>query len=1140
MASALPDNLQDLQDDIDLYQSLLDSCEGLEGMNEEKETYQKRLTALKEKVNKMNAVTSSSAHTASASVSTLAPSAHAYGALPSRGVKRERSQFDDDSEGVPSAKSRKPTPAWSASPPSIADSVGSDVFDDFDDALDEDWSQPLFRNNHDERRRQQEQKRQMEEDEKLARQLQEQWSADSEPAPKPSLSQQVQSTFQPDGSFSRFSQPPNPRSEPFFNIRPARNEVPDSPITVESSDDDLTYLNFSSREWDFKYSPQTGSSRVWPPSFNTTQYMPGAFPNSASHSVYRSLPGSQVYNHQFQDSYAGSSSNPFDVDNSMSSILRQPFPDFSREWEIADPQEVQQELKNLLQNIRPDEELDPNEAGLLQPQGLKVQLMRHQLKGLAWMKKMEEGHNKGGILADDMGLGKTIQALSLMLARRPPQGAHKPTLIVTPVALMEQWKREISKLIRPRDSFTIMMLHGQNAHIPWSKIAHVDVVLTSYGTLASELKRKLRWEEKLKLNPGSIKAKSDECPVLDEKAKFHRVILDEAQWIKNRLTKTALAACRVDAKYRWCLSGTPMQNSVEEVFSLIKFCRIKPYNDWEKFNRDIARPLKNRYQAAQERAMEKIQALLKAVLLRRTKKSEVDGQPILDLPEKHTIEDRAIFSQDQLDFYQALETQSRIQFNKFVKNGSVGQNYSKALVLLLRLRQCCCSPQLVTNSADFVVDSGIEGTDLEANAKDLARDVVNRIKALEDSECPICMDAADNPIIFNPCGHALCHDCFSKMVDNMTTQEDSQNIKCPHCRATINTKKITDFISFQKVYGDNMNPVGNVDSDDDSDSDSDSDTDESSDSDDGADLKDFIVNDDESLEDSDGEDDNKDDLDFIKNPKRANATQAKSNSKTKAPKSAKRKKSGKTKGKSSQKGKQKKNEHKSLADLRKEGVKSRAAKRKYLRQLTRIYEPCAKIDKTLELLHEIRERGQGEKTIVFSSFTSFLDLIEVPLHQDQELNNYTRYDGSMTAKDRNDAVLRFTDDPNCRTILVSLKAGNAGLNLTAANHVIILDPFWNPFVEYQAADRCHRIGQKREVTVHRVLIGEEGVDHAAEPERMFTVEDRILALQEKKRKLVENALDENATSGITRLGVRELGYLFGVNDMPTLERQRGV
>jgi len=102
-----------------------------------------------------------------------------------------------------------------------------------------------------------------------------------------------------------------------------------------------------------------------------------------------------------------------------------------------------------------------------------------------------------------------------------------------------------------------------------------------------------------------------------------------------------------------------------------------------------------------------------------------------------------------------------------------------------------------------------------------------------------------------------------------------------------------------------------------------------------------------------------------------------------------------------------------------------------------------------------------------------------------------------------------------KVMLISLKAGNAGLNLNKASQVIILDPFWNPFVEDQAIDRAHRIMQQRRVHVHRILIEN-------------TVEDRIIALQEKKRELISTALDENAGRSISRLGERELAYLFGV------------
>ncbi|KAK5095587.1 hypothetical protein LTS08_007979 [Lithohypha guttulata] len=1145
--------LQELQDDIDLYQTLLrslddDAQSNGEDHSDDREYYKTKLNELNEQV------ASLASRPVRSSTSVLLD-------LPSR--KRDRGEFDNDLDNH-RMKSRKPTPAdspalsgQSPAPSNTgsrrADSVGSEFFDDpsLGNLLGDNWQDDV-RRNREFLRKQEAKRRQEEEDAMIARQLQEQWNApalsskpQSSKATYPSL-QQTQATFNPNGSFKRIkSELPDIKAEPLAKDPAA------TPVSISSSassfDDDLTATSPS--EWQ-RLNPEA-PSRVLP-NFTQSALSAGSSRNA---SRFTSQPGTSVYGSALQPGLSGipsllSSSLPtMDSLRGLSNFLgsqMQPF-DLTRilgddvlppSWETPlDAREVQEEIRQLLHNIRPDEEIDISEAGENQPEGLKVRLMPHQVKGLAWMRKMEESSTRGGILADDMGLGKTVQAISLMLSRPPPDDSRKPTLIVTPVALMDQWKREINKMVRSRYGMTIEILHGSGARRPWRTIKHYDVILTSYGTLASEFKRKLKWEDKLRLNPDATKTKKEECAVLDDESKFHRVILDEAQNIRNRNTQASIAACRIQSTYRWCLSGTPMQNSVNDVYSLIRFCRIRPYNEADRFNKDIGNPLKRRRERDQERAMEKLQALLKAILLRRTKKSEVDGKPILQLPEKHTVETRAVFSKDQCEFYKALETQSKVQFNKFVKTGTVGQNYSKALVLLLRLRQCCCSPQLVTNSADFVTDSGVEGTDIIANAKALPAAVVNRIKEQEDIECPICIDAVENPVIFNPCGHALCHDCFSRMIDSVHV-ENAENVKCPHCRAKIDSKKITDYASFKDVYmGTDDSRLTDAEGDLSSDSDPESDVDtDGSDSDsfwngsdDGEDLKNFVVPDDEEEE----EEDDDDDLDRIKKPKKAAVPKLEEGKITAKNVKSKSKKHKGTKKKS--KGK-KKEKAVSLADLRKEGLKSRAAKKRYLRQLGKLYEPCAKIDKTLELLNEIHQRGEGEKTIVFSSFTSFLDLIEVPLSQEANLSNYTRYDGSMTANDRNAAVLKFTDDPRCRTMLVSLKAGNAGLNLTIANHVLILDPFWNPFVEYQAADRCYRIGQRREVTVHRVLIGEEGVDHEANPEHVFTVEDRILQLQEKKRQLVENALDENAASQVSRLGVRELGYLFGVNDMPATAR----
>lgn len=178
------------------------------------------------------------------------------------------------------------------------------------------------------------------------------------------------------------------------------------------------------------------------------------------------------------------------------------------------------------------------------------------------------------------------------------------------------------------------------------------------------------------------------------------------------------------------------------------------------------------------------------------------------------------------------------------------------------------------------------------------------------------------------------------------------------------------------------------------------------------------------------------------------------------------------------------------------------------------YIPSAKIEKTMEIIKGVMDAAEGEKIIIFSQWTSLLDLLEIDV--DGKGYGYRRYDGSMNAKQRGDAVEDFKSKASVRMMLVSLKAGNAGLNLNVASQVIILDPFWNPYIEEQAIDRAHRLGQTRPVHVHRILVEE-------------TVEDRILALQDKKRAVISEALDEKASKGVSRLSPQELAYLFGIN-----------
>ncbi|RMZ76091.1 hypothetical protein DV737_g4972, partial [Chaetothyriales sp. CBS 132003] len=821
---------------------------------------------------------------------------------------------------------------------------------------------------------------------------------------------------------------------------------------------------------------------------------------------------------------------------------------------VVSQEQTDEHLKNLLKQIRPDEELTVDERSQI-PDGLKISLMKHQAAGVAWMKRMEESSTRAGILADDMGLGKTVQTIALMLARPPPPQSRQPTLIVAPLALLRQWKEELAKFVAPSHRFNVLILHGPNRPTKWAVIKAYDVIITTYSTLATELKRRLVFQEKRKYDNHATPKGREEFPLLGDQTLFHRVVLDEAQNIKNKSTKSAIAACSLKATHRWCLTGTPMQNNTDEMFSLIKFCRIPPYNEYERFRRDIGQPLRgtNVREQARDRAMERLQALLKSIMLRRNKKSKIDGRPILQLPPKRSVEDRAHFDKDQLDFYRALEAKAQIQFNKYIRAGTVGRNYSNALVLLLRLRQACCHPHLITNSGDFALATGnIDNINFKKNAKALSWDVVARLKDVielsEAIECPVCMDANDNPVIF-ACGHALCNDCLARLTDNaLNDNGEGSRAACPHCRAAIDATKITNLISFLKVHwSDHMRLKDMKQADNEDEAESDSDDSDSDDSDDDSfddvdnngDLRNFIVADDEALDyDTDGSESN--------NKKQQHQgrkiwLQKSNNTSQSSSRSGSMNRRRKGKDKATDKPQRK---TQTLAQLRKEALKSKSAKKKYLKKLTKSYIPSAKIEKTLSLLEEIREAGQDEKTIIFSSFTSFLDLLEVPLSTHPDFQVYTRYDGSMDRQAREEAVYRFRENHNCKVMLISLKAGNAGLNLTAANHVIILDPFWNPFVEYQAADRCYRIGQTKEVTIHRILIGEIGreygkvvadgvdaadVDVADANENNFTVEDRIVKLQEKKRKLVDMALDESAGERIGRLGQRELGYLFGVN-----------
>ncbi|CCO36820.1 putative ATP-dependent helicase C582.10c [Rhizoctonia solani AG-1 IB] len=187
------------------------------------------------------------------------------------------------------------------------------------------------------------------------------------------------------------------------------------------------------------------------------------------------------------------------------------------------------------------------------------------------------------------------------------------------------------------------------------------------------------------------------------------------------------------------------------------------------------------------------------------------------------------------------------------------------------------------------------------------------------------------------------------------------------------------------------------------------------------------------------------------------------------------------------------------------------SRRKSLATKSGLPPSSAKIRKMIELLEEIEERSEGEdKTIVFSQFTTMLDLLE-PFLKDAGIS-HTRLDGSMLPKDREVALEKIRNSSRTKVILISFKAGSTGLNLTACNNVILVDLWWNPALEDQAFDRAHRLGQTKDVHIYKLTIPE-------------TVEARILKLQDAKRDLAKAALSGDKLSN-NRLRLDDIMKLF--------------
>ncbi|KAK6857929.1 hypothetical protein PG995_005628 [Apiospora arundinis] len=741
------------------------------------------------------------------------------------------------------------------------------------------------------------------------------------------------------------------------------------------------------------------------------------------------------------------------------------------------------------------------------PIQMRCELMEHQRVGLTWLVDQEKSKKKGALLADTMGLGKTIQALALILAHPSNDELHKTTLIVAPLALLKQWESEIRHKVERHYRLKTFIYHGQNKKgMTVSKLMRYDVVLTTYGTVGQEFRRK-------RFNG-----------LLAPDAMFHRIILDEAHNIKNRRSTASEAVCQLKSTYRICMTGTPFMNNTSEIYSLIRFLRIEPYRWWEEFSMDIDRPIRKWDDDEHSEAMQRLRKVIWSFTMRRSKQSMLDGKEILDLPTKQVVELKAEFNKDQATFYNNLEEEHRKKFENFSNSRSKKKNYMSILVLILRLRQVCSHPHLIKN---FGIPDGaeIDSDGMIELASDLSQEVVEQIHSRPSFQCPICDDLTMDPVIISPCGHHICSQCFTAVMQVSALEGrdaggpgsgSDTTCPCDGCPTEILPDRIICYTYFVRVHGPGVAIPKREE-------DYDSATCESGTEDENTPSRRVKKERGMGINHVKKEEVQESKVPIVKIEEATSSSLSAVNAMPAvgiqgahqggthlvlAPSAAKRTK--KNDG-----GYVEKNKVITLADLKRESQRNATAKAAYLQRLRKDWVSSAKIDATMELLKRLRDEKPDEKILVFSLWTSFLDLLEVPLHDNKFA--YARYDGSMRPTARDEAVKQFSRKPaatappafgsnkkhsniGTRVLLVSLTAGNAGLNLTAASQVVVLEPFWNPFVEDQAVDRAHRIGQGRDVTVHRVLVA-------------GTIEDRILELQEKKRRLVGAALSEEGARG---------------------------
>lgn len=350
----------------------------------------------------------------------------------------------------------------------------------------------------------------------------------------------------------------------------------------------------------------------------------------------------------------------------------------------------------------------------------------------------------GGLLADEMGLGKSLTIIALiagtldaMATQSTEECPHSPssqaekcnrtTLIVTPKSTLHSWKEQFdnhTKFAR----IQVCYYSGNKRKSTGPALLGHDVVVTTYGTLTAERNRRAK------------QSCDEDQPLLANH--WLRVVLDEAHVIRNSSTKQCATVCALKARHRWSLTGTPIQNAVEDFGSLLQFLQVYPFDNPSSFTHEIADWIR----CGDEKGMKRLRLLVSAICLRRTK--DCLGLP----PRKNEIQP-VVFSSEEKHLYETCK-QSTVEFIELVfKEDGKLKSFTTVIQLILRLRQICnhgkemLSTKTLKNIDDFILSQGSKG---------------GISPLVEAALCGLCGRKVQDVDSLLPCMHPACSSCFEE------------------------------------------------------------------------------------------------------------------------------------------------------------------------------------------------------------------------------------------------------------------------------------------------------------------------------------------------------------------------------------------